>query len=129
MNLVKGQVRREQGQVLFQSNGLRLPIQNPATVAALDRANVSELTLGVRPLHVNPRGAPGGTAVPAEVYNLEPHGDYNVVTARVGSEVLLAVSGSDFFPAQRQPIFLEFGNHLHFFDGQTGQNLVNGQGA
>jgi ABC-type sugar transport system ATPase subunit len=129
MNLVKGQVRREQGQLLFQSNGLCLPIQNPATVAALDRANKTDLTLGVRPLHVNPRGAPGGTAVPAEVYNLEPHGDYNVVTARVGSEVLLAVSGSDFFPAQRQPIFLEFGNHLHFFDGQTGQNLVNGQGA
>lgn len=129
MNLVKGQVRREQGQLLFQSNGLCLPIQNPATVAALDRANKTELTLGVRPLHVNPRGAPGGGAVPAEVYNLEPHGDYNVVTARVGSEVLLAVSGSDFFPAQRQPIFLEFGNHLHFFDGQTGQNLVNGQGA
>ena len=129
MNIVKGQVRREQGQLLFQSNGLCLPIQNPATVAVLDRANKSELTLGVRPLHVNPRGAPGGAAVPAEVYNLEPHGDYNVVTARVGSEVLLAVSGSDFFPAQRQPIFLEFGNHLHFFDGQTGQNLVNGQGA
>ena len=63
---------------------------------------------------------------PAEVYRLEPHGDYNVVTARVGSEVLLAVSGSDFFPAPEQPIFLEFGNHLHFFDAQTGQNLVSG---
>jgi hypothetical protein len=52
-----------------------------------------------------------------------------VVTARVGSETVLTVSGSDFFPARQQPIFLEFGNHLHFFDAQTGQNLVNGQGV
>lgn len=133
MNIVQGQVRREQGQLLFQSNGLCLAVENPATVAALDAAGKAELVLGVRPTHVNPRGQPGGSAVAAEVYGLEPHGDYNVVTVKVGSEILLTVSGSDFFPTVGAPIFLEFSNHLHFFDVQTGQNLVgrpgNGGGA
>ncbi len=129
MNIIKGQVRREQGRLLFQSNGLALPIANPATAAALDRAGKSDLILGVRPTHVNPRGAPGDATVAAEVYGLEPHGDYNVVTACIGAEMVLAVSGSDFFPGLRQPIYLEFTNHLHFFDAETGQNLVSGQGA
>jgi ABC-type sugar transport system ATPase subunit len=129
MNLAKGQLRREADRLVFQSNGLCLPVENPRTVAALDGRGKSEIVLGVRPLHVNPRGAPGANSVPAEVYGLEPHGDYNVVTVRVGSEVLLAVAGSDFFPALGQPIFLEFANHLHFFDVETGQNLVSGRGA
>jgi ABC-type sugar transport system ATPase subunit len=120
-------LQREHGQLLFQSNGLCLPIPNAAACAALERAGKPEVILGVRPSHVNPRGEAGGHSVPAEVYGLEPHGDYNVVTARIGSEVILAVSGSDFFPELRQAIHLEFGNHLHFFDVDTGQNLVSGQ--
>ena len=98
MNIVKGRLERVQDRLLFRSNGFSLAIDNPAARAALDRSGNAEVILGVRPTHVNPRGVQGDVSVPAEVYGLEPHGDYNVVTARVGAEVLFAVSGSDFFP-------------------------------
>jgi multiple sugar transport system ATP-binding protein len=129
MNIVSGKLVREAGRLLFQSNGLKLPVTNPAQVQALDALGKPEVILGVRPTHVVPKVTPSATSIPAEVYNFEPHGDYNIVTSKVGAEILLAVSGSDFFPDFGQAIHLEFGSNLHFFDVDTKWNVLKGQGA
>ena len=129
MNILNGKLVREAERLMFQSNGLKLPVTNPAQVRALDGHGKPNVTLGVRPTHVTPRFEASATSVPAEVYGFEPNGDYNIVTSMVGAEILLAVSGSDFFPEPGQAIQLEFSNNLHFFDADTKWNVLKGQGA
>ncbi len=114
---------------MFQSNGFRLTILSPNQVQILQARNEREIIFGVRPSHISPRFEPSATSIAAEVYGLEPHGDYNIVTAKVGEDMLLANSSSDFFPEIRQTIHLEFSNNLHLFDAETKQNIFHGQGG
>lgn len=129
MNLVEGRLAGENGDLLFQSNGFSLKVPNPDQVQTLQTRNAQRVVLGVRPTHVRPRFEATPTSVPGEVYALEPHGDYNIVTAKVGEERLLAVSDSDFFPEVKDSIHLELSNNLHFFDVDTEQNLCHDQGG
>jgi len=129
MNIVTGKLVREADRLMFQSNGVKLPVTNPAQVRALDAHNKGDVILGVRPTHVAPRVERSAASIPAEVYGFEPHGDYNIVTSKIGAEILLAVSGSDFFPDPGQAIHLEFNNNLHFFDVDTKWNVLKGQGV
>jgi len=129
MNIVTGKLVREAERLMFQSNGLKLSVTNPAQIQILETMRNPDIVLGIRPSHVAPKVEATATSVPAEVYGFEPHGDYNIVTCKVGAEVLLAVSGSDFFPDLGQPIHLEFSSNLHFFDVNTKWNVLKGQGA
>lgn len=125
MNLVPGKLVSEAGALTFQADGFRLHLTNLQQIQRLEARNTPDAILGVRPSHISPRYEPGEDSLAAQVYMLEPHGDYNIVTAQVGGEVLLAISGSDFFPELRQTIHLHFGNNLHFFDVDTKQNVLH----
>lgn len=129
MNIITGKLIREAENLIFQSNGFKLPVTNPAQIRTLENLGNPEIVLGVRPTHVTPKVEATSASVAGEVYGFEPHGDYNIVTSKVGTEILLAVSGSDFFPDLGQPIHLEFSNNLHFFDVNTKWNVLKGQGA
>jgi multiple sugar transport system ATP-binding protein len=129
MNILKGRLASEAGRLTFQSNGFSLAVVNPGQAQVLQGRNQPEVIFGVRPSHISPRFEPSDTSIAATVYGLEPHGDYNIVTAKVGNEVLFANTGPDFFPDLRQTIHLEFGNNLHFFDAETKRNIFHGQGG
>ncbi len=129
MNILKGSLSGEAGRLMFQSNGFRLTILSPNQVQILQALNEREIILGVRPSDISPRFETSATSIAAEVYGLEPHGDYNIVTAKVGEDVLLANSNSHFFPELRQTIHLEFSDNLYFFDAETRQNIFHGQGG
>ncbi len=129
MNIMNGHLTSEEGQLIFCNSGFNVGIVDPIAARALQAYDKSEVVMGVRPGHIEPSVTPTEASIPAEVFNLEPHGDYNIVTCTVCDELILALSGADFFPDVGQPIHLRFDEALHFFDIETGRNIVYNQGV
>lgn len=129
MNILQGQLVRKDDILGFQANGFRLPIVDPTYVRMLEAYNKQEIILGVRPRHLAPSRVPTENAVEAELYGLEPHGEYNILTFKVGDEVLLALSGPGFYPDPGEQIFLTPDGDLHFFDVDTHESVLYGEDA
>lgn len=129
MNILQGQLLRDDGLLSFQANGFRLPIVDPAYVRMLEAYGQQEIILGVRPRHLDPSRTPTENAVESALYGLEPHGEYNILTFKVGDEVLLALSGPGFYPNPGDQIFLTPSGDLHFFDVETHKSVLYGEGA
>jgi multiple sugar transport system ATP-binding protein len=129
MNILAGKLRREDGVLEFQSNGFRLPLAEPGHVRVLDSYGKEDIVLGVRPRHIDPFFEPKPRSVPAPLFGFEPHGEYNILSFKIGDEVVLVQSGPGFYPEAGQTIHLGFTNNLHFFDVETGKSLLYGQGA
>lgn len=130
MNILRGELHSSDGQLEFQSNGFCLPIKDPAQRQALLAAGKQEIILGVRPRHIEPSYTPtSDECLVAELYGLEPHGEYNILSFKIGEEVILVLAGPGFFPEIGQPIHLEFTGSLHFFDIDSGKSILHGEGA
>jgi multiple sugar transport system ATP-binding protein len=129
MNLLRGTLVHEDGQLSLRANGFRLPITRPDYVHALEQHGRPEIILGVRPRHLMSSRQPSDDAVSAELYGLEPHGEYNILSFMVGDEILLSLSGPGFYPDPGERIFLTPAGDLHFFDIDTHQSVLYGQGV
>jgi multiple sugar transport system ATP-binding protein len=127
MNILKGSLHTEAGELQFHANGFRLPIQNARQAHGLKAYGKSEVVLGIRPRHIDPAVTATRTSLSAELYGLEPHGEHNILTFKVHDELLLVLSGPGFFPEIGQSIHLEFSNNLHFFDLDSGKSLFHRQ--
>jgi multiple sugar transport system ATP-binding protein len=126
MNILPGELHSTDGIIEFHSNGFRLPITNPQMVQALKAHPRPQITMGIRPRHIDPHPQPGSKTVAAELYGFEPHGEHNILSFKIGNEVVLVLSGPGFFPEPGQTIHLEFTDNLHFFDIETGQSVLHG---
>jgi multiple sugar transport system ATP-binding protein len=128
MNILTGKLKHENGVLEFQSNGFRLPIIEPVHRQKLEAYGKEDVVMGVRPRHIDPYYEPTARSVPSPLFNLEPHGEFNILSFKIGNEVVLVQSGPGFFPHDGQTIHLEFTNNLHFFDVSTGNSILHGEG-
>jgi multiple sugar transport system ATP-binding protein len=129
MNILKGQLQQEDGVLSFCANGFHLPITNLKQAKILRSRSTPEIVLGVRPTHIDARRTPSETSVAFALYGLEPHGEHNILSFKIGNEVVLVLSGPGFFPEPGDSISLEFTDNLHFFDPETGKSIFYAQGA
>lgn len=129
MNLLRGVLNGEGDQLCFESNGFLLPVTNKEQAQVLNARDSKDIIMGVRPRHIDPHHNPTATSVPAELYNLEPHGEYNLLSFKVSDEIILVIAGPGFFPDVGETIHLDFTDNLHFFDAETERSVFYTEGA
>ncbi len=128
MNLLQGNLVDKKGTLHFESNGFSMQIKNSNQVKVLKELGSQEVIMGIRPRHIDSFFEGSEGMISMEVYGLEPHGDYNLISFLVGDEILLVQTGPGFFPEVGQNIHLEFSDNLHFFNVDTEESIFYGQG-
>lgn len=131
MNLIEGQLKRENGTLFFTRRELRLALP-PALARAAVQAGSDAVSLGIRPDDIA-FAAPDTTgAVGAEVYSNEPFGKHAIVTLDLGamlakaktSMAIAASLGDGWGDGIGRPVGLMFPKEgLALFDGTTGRAL------
>jgi multiple sugar transport system ATP-binding protein len=129
MNLLPGFVENQNGKLWFKSNGFGVPLKNSKQVQVLQARANSGVTLGIRPRHIDSHFDEVPDSTGMELYGLEPHGEYNLLTFKVGDELLLVQSGAGFYPEIGQTIYLQFTDNIHFFDNETQESIFHKQGV
>lgn len=129
MNLLHGTLKNKAGNLHFESNGFSLSITNPTQEKGLLALDNPDVIMGIRPRHIDSYFKGSDGMIVMEVYGLEPHGDYNLLSFIVGDEILLVQTGPGFFPEIGQMVQLEFTDNLHFFNIETEESIFHGQGA
>ena len=105
MNFVDGKV--DAG--IFVSDALQIPLSG--------FANGSQLTIGIRPEHIQVLSEPHNAAIAATVYVTELMGNETFVFLSVGSNKLIARAPADFRAELESKVWLQFAtDKLHFFD-------------
>jgi len=105
MNFVDGKV--DAG--IFVSDALQIPLSG--------FANGSQLTIGIRPEHIQVLSEPHNAAIAATVYVTELMGNETFVFLSVGSKKLIARAPADFRAELESKVWLQFAtDKLHFFD-------------
>jgi ABC-type sugar transport system ATPase subunit len=80
-------------------------------------ANGSQLTIGIRPEHIQVLSEPHNAAIAATVYVTELMGNETFVFLSVGSNKLIARAPADFRAELESKVWLQFAtDKLHFFD-------------
>ena len=128
MNLLRGILVDKKGTLYFESNGFSMSIKNAKQVKGLKELGSQEVIMGIRPRHIDSFFEGSESMISMEVYGLEPHGDYNLLSFLVGDEIFLVQTGPGFFPEVGQNIYLEFSDNLHFFNIETEESIFYGQG-
>jgi multiple sugar transport system ATP-binding protein len=105
MNLVDGKI--EAGR--FVSDALQIPVTGVA--------EGSQLTIGIRPEHIQVLSEPQEGAIAASVYVTELMGNETFVFLSVGAIRLIARAPADFRAELESKVWLQFAtDKLHFFD-------------
>ena len=111
MNFIDGKI--ESG--VFVSESIRIPVS---------REDADQITIGIRPEHVNVLTTPEDNAIPANVYVTESMGNETFVFLSVGNKRLIARAGADFRAEFESPVWLRIvADKAHFFDPQTGPSI------
>jgi ABC-type sugar transport system ATPase subunit len=124
-NLLKGELRRQDDQLVFRCNGLSIDL--PEALARRVETDVSarKVVLGVRPteLTVAPASATTDGAA-AEIYTFEPFGKYTITTVQLGGCLIKAKSFDQTPLRPGDPVRVRFHNSsLLLFDHETGKAL------
>jgi len=131
MNLIEGELREADDEVIFSFRGLSVAAGRKGRVA-LGRAREQTLPtiLGIRPesIYVTSPEAPGTLA--AEIVTLEPLGQMSLTKLRVADDLLLACLVSPDLPLKEgENVAIRFEpESMHFFDPRTGENMLGGEG-
>ena len=111
MNFIDGRV---DGGV-FMSELIRLPVT---------RENTNQITIGIRPEHIQVFTEPQNGAIAATVYVTELMGNETFVFLSVGSNRLIARAPADFRADVESPVWLRIvADKAHFFDTRTGLSI------
>lgn len=129
MNLLRGNLVDKNGFLHFESNGFSIQITNPNQVKGLKELAFQEVFMGVRPRHIDSCFEGSDDMITMEVYGIQPHGGYNLLSFIVGDEIFLVQTGPGFFPEVGQKVYLEFSDNLHFFNTKTEESIFYGQGV
>jgi multiple sugar transport system ATP-binding protein len=124
MNLLRGQVTTQDGQVAVAGDGgWLLPLADAPGRRALS-SSTGQVIAGVRHGHFRLSLEPQPGWMEARVYTVEPTGDLTYVHLKLGSNLLVASTHADFRAAPDAPIWIMFDqDHLHLFDAETEQLL------
>jgi len=98
---------------------------SPATEDALDGAS-DDLTLGIRPEHIELVDPDGENAVPTTVEVVEPMGEVTYVYFEISGETYTASVGGEYRIEAGEDVHLQFPeSKIHLFDGRTGEAVKN----
>ncbi|MBE1160715.1 ABC transporter ATP-binding protein [Dyella acidiphila] len=124
MNFLRGQLRRDTQWQLDMAGAL-LPLgELPAQASALQAWLGREVTLGVRPEHLQPVAA-GNAALAATLEVIEPVGSDVFLNLRHGEHMLVARVPPGELPTRGSVLPLGFAAaHLHFFDAADGKRIA-----
>jgi len=110
MNFIEGRI--EAG--LFVSDALQIPLSG--------FTNGSQLTIGIRPEHIQVLSEPHDGAIAATVYVTELMGDETFVFLSVGTNRLIARAPADFRANVEEKVWIRIAiDKAHFFDPVSGE--------
>ncbi len=90
----------------------------------VERPNTDQITIGIRPEHIQVLTEPQNGAIPASVYVTELMGNETFVFLTVGNNRLIARAAAEFRADVESPVWLRIvADKAHFFDPQTGLSL------
>ena len=120
MNFLEGRIDRASG--TFVSDSLRIPL-NASQLNQL--AGQSQLTMGIRPEHIQVLKEPQDGAIAASVYVTELMGNETFVFLSVGENRLIARAPADFRAEVESKVWLRLATEkAHFFDPVSGDNRL-----
>lgn len=129
MNMIEGQLVRENGNMIFQSENIKLTLPAEASQTIVD-ANAGKIILGIRPEHMEPIGPNSDQPncvdatvevvehMGAELYVYLQAGRQNNLTARFGAE-------HSFHPGNNIQVQID-ASHIHIFDAASGDAISHG---
>ena len=120
MNFIEGKV--EVASATFASDSLRIPL-NTSQLNQL--SGQVDLTMGIRPEHVQVLAEPHDGAIAASVYVTELMGNETFVFLSVGENRLIARAPADFRAEVESKVWLRIAaEKAHFFDRVSGDNIL-----
>jgi multiple sugar transport system ATP-binding protein len=120
MNFVEGRVDQASG--TFINDSLRIPL-NASQLGQL--SGQSQLTMGIRPEHIQVLAEPHDGAIAASVYVTELMGNETFVFLSVGQNRLIARAPADFRAEVESKVWLRLASEkAHFFDLASGTNVL-----
>jgi multiple sugar transport system ATP-binding protein len=113
MNFVDGKIDRETG--MFVSDSLHIPLSASQMMSEL--SGHAQLTMGIRPEHIQVSVQPQDGALEASVYVTELMGNETFVFLSVGANRLIARAPADFRAELESKVWLRIATErAHFFD-------------
>ncbi|NLX11670.1 MAG: ABC transporter ATP-binding protein [Chloroflexi bacterium] len=124
MNFLQGQVRRENGavQVYIGDFGLK-PI--PEMEPLLRSYDGEVIVVGIRAENMEALSQPAEDALPVMVLVVEPLGSQNLLTIKIGDDVIKVSTHPDFTVAPDQNIWIRFPSEkIRWIDRRSGKTLI-----
>lgn len=125
MNFANCEMVQEDGVFFAVSPSFKIPLPKDVEIALKNSEGQRAMRLGIRPesIHIVPESTP--YCVTATVYVLEPQGERTILSVKLADgELFLIEVEPDFYAKVDEKIFLEFRQPIHFFNKETGLNLV-----
>jgi len=115
MNFLTGHVAGANGVLRVDVGGASIPLPSGAAVSG-------EVTIGIRPEHIAVEFAPAPAAVQASVSVLEPIGSHQLLTAKVGTDLIKVAVPPDFAADPDRQVWLRFDpGRVRLMDPRTGE--------
>ena len=127
INIVQATLATENGVLVAQAAGGTFSLAIPEPRRPLFNGRSSDaVTLGIRPQHIRPANeAVNGVRIEAVVEVFEALGSTGVMIAESGGVKLTALTDPERHFGPGEPVTLAVADaELHFFDPETGRNLV-----
>jgi multiple sugar transport system ATP-binding protein len=122
MNFIEGAIHREGSDVILRNSfGMNIQLNDEQKIKLRDYQG--QVKLGVRPhnLHVSSAKRNDNDMV-GQVYIVEPLGETNIITLKIGDIQIKAETQPDYKPKLNETVYFGFSNEqCHVFDGITGQ--------
>ncbi len=124
MNFLEGQVRRQDGAVSVYIGDYALrPI--PELAETLARYDGKPIVAGIRAENMEALGQPAEDALKVTVLVVEPLGSQNLLTIRIGEDIIKVSTHPDFRAAPDQDIWIRFpSDKIRWIDRDNGRALV-----
>jgi multiple sugar transport system ATP-binding protein len=128
MNFIACHLEREDTRAVLRNTHFSLPMHGDLAAQAALVPDGKELILGVRPEHIRITSESEASALPAEVYVLEPHNNELVLDLKMGDLILKARADKrelGFRPEVGQQVWMAFlQDAVHLFDTETEKCLT-----
>jgi multiple sugar transport system ATP-binding protein len=124
MNFLEGQVRRTDGKAEVYIGDFALkPV--PEMNDILTRYDGQPIVVGIRAENMEALSQPAADALKVQVLVIEPLGAQNLLTIRIGADIIKLSTHPDFQTAPDQDIWIRFpGDKIRWIDRDTGKTLL-----